>query len=467
MNNEINYVSPFKKFVITIGNLPTAYLESMSYYEAITFLVNYLSNNVIPALNNNGLVVEELQAKFTELKKYVDDYFENLDVQEEINTKLDEMASDGTLAEIIEDYATIPELTNRVQTLEDNELTEMIVIGDSFSSRTYLDSKYKLWCQIVADSLNLNLRNYADPGSGFINPGDERNKTFAQQIEEAYADSSFNNDKVKYLFVMGGLNDLRYASTNNIATFTTAYNQIWITARNRYPHAKIIYLGTPSFENLEQKVMSDNQTITQLYVDNYIKHCDQFMNKQISCIDMTLFYTGMSSYFGDGIGSHPNYKAHRDLSTAVLNGLNSSSNAFVHLVTATPQIDTQSQSTWTSAATVVGENIYQLRITDKEVKMYLSTSLTRNNNTLNLCILDLPFNMIFPYSSIDGNMYVPQNNIGNHFWFVSTHTTDGCQGTGIIPIIHNLGYKYLTVYCKWLDSTALIIDLNYKINFNL
>lgn len=104
MNNEINYVSPFKKFVITIGNLPTAYLESMSYYEAITFLVNYLSNNVIPALNNNGLVVEELQAKFTELKNYVDHYFDNLDLQEEVNNKLDEMADEGTLQQIIEDY---------------------------------------------------------------------------------------------------------------------------------------------------------------------------------------------------------------------------------------------------------------------------------------------------------------------------------------------------------------------------
>ena len=104
MNNEINYVSPFKNFVITIGNLPTAYLESMSYYEAITFLVNYLSNNVIPALNNNGEVVEELQQKFTELKNYVETYFDNLDVQEEINNKLDEMAEDGSLTQLIKDY---------------------------------------------------------------------------------------------------------------------------------------------------------------------------------------------------------------------------------------------------------------------------------------------------------------------------------------------------------------------------
>ena len=104
MNNEINYVSPFTRFCISIGNLPTAYLESMSYYESLTYLVNYLANNVIPALNNNGEVVEEVQQKFTELQNYVDTYFDNLDVQQEINNKLDEMAEDGTLTDLIGEY---------------------------------------------------------------------------------------------------------------------------------------------------------------------------------------------------------------------------------------------------------------------------------------------------------------------------------------------------------------------------
>lgn len=48
--------------------------------------------------------VEEYIGKFVELKDFVDNYFDNLDVQEEINNKLDEMAEDGTLAEIINNY---------------------------------------------------------------------------------------------------------------------------------------------------------------------------------------------------------------------------------------------------------------------------------------------------------------------------------------------------------------------------
>lgn len=95
---------PFRKLVTTIGELPSAFIESMSYYEMLAWLVNWLENTVIPAVNNNAEAVEELQGLFVELKTFVDNYFENLDVQEEINNKLDQMTEDGTLQEIITQY---------------------------------------------------------------------------------------------------------------------------------------------------------------------------------------------------------------------------------------------------------------------------------------------------------------------------------------------------------------------------
>ena len=54
-----------KKLNITIGNLPTAYLESMSYYECITFLTNYIENTLVPA-------IEELQDKVEDLEDRVE-----------------------------------------------------------------------------------------------------------------------------------------------------------------------------------------------------------------------------------------------------------------------------------------------------------------------------------------------------------------------------------------------------------
>lgn len=84
--------------------IPLAFDESMSYYETLCGLLNYLKNVVIPTVNNNADAVAELQSLYEQLRIYVDNYFTNLDVQEEINNKLDQMVADGTLPEIVASY---------------------------------------------------------------------------------------------------------------------------------------------------------------------------------------------------------------------------------------------------------------------------------------------------------------------------------------------------------------------------
>lgn len=104
LNIDVKKLRPFTRFIYTIGVLPTSYLLSMTYEEQLIWLCNYLKETVIPTVNNNGLAVEELQNKYIELKSYVDSYFNNLDVQEEVNNKLDDMAESGELADIIAQY---------------------------------------------------------------------------------------------------------------------------------------------------------------------------------------------------------------------------------------------------------------------------------------------------------------------------------------------------------------------------
>lgn len=84
--------------------IPLAFDESMSYYETLCGLLNYLQNTIIPTVNNNADAVAELQSLYEQLRSYVDNYFTNLDVQEEINNKLDQMVADGTLPEIVASY---------------------------------------------------------------------------------------------------------------------------------------------------------------------------------------------------------------------------------------------------------------------------------------------------------------------------------------------------------------------------
>lgn len=101
-NSKIGNPFPFRVFCQKV--IPLAFDESLSYLELLYSLLHYIKEVVIPAVNNNADAVTELQNLYNELKSYVDNYFENLDVQEEINNKLDEMAESGQLADIIAQY---------------------------------------------------------------------------------------------------------------------------------------------------------------------------------------------------------------------------------------------------------------------------------------------------------------------------------------------------------------------------
>ena len=116
MNNDINEkivhaapVPPFVRFVASA--VPMVFDNSLSYYECLCALWKWMQDNLVGVINHNATVTEyyidldlETRALFNQLKTYVDTYFDNLDVQDEINNKLDEMAEAGTLQEIITAY---------------------------------------------------------------------------------------------------------------------------------------------------------------------------------------------------------------------------------------------------------------------------------------------------------------------------------------------------------------------------
>lgn len=93
IETKVEKLRPFTRFLMTIGELPTSYLMSMSYYEQVLWFTKYLQEKVIPAVNNNAEVIEEIQ-----------NFLKNLDLQDEVNNKLDEMAESGELEEIISQY---------------------------------------------------------------------------------------------------------------------------------------------------------------------------------------------------------------------------------------------------------------------------------------------------------------------------------------------------------------------------
>lgn len=93
MDNYID-LKPFKFWCQKV--LPLVYDDSLSYYELLCKVVDYLNKT----MEN----VETLHTGYEKLQSYVNNYFSSLDVQEEINNKLDEMANSGELYEIIRTY---------------------------------------------------------------------------------------------------------------------------------------------------------------------------------------------------------------------------------------------------------------------------------------------------------------------------------------------------------------------------
>lgn len=158
-NNNIQKSKPVPPFVrYCSAIIPTMFDDSLSYYEALCALNNFLQTNVIDVINNNATVTEEYIALTNQLKDYVEHYFDNLDVQEEINHKLDEMVNNGTFELLFAKYVNpyfetinndITELENKVNALNTNAPT---VVTDASQmtdhSKIYVlttDGKWYYW----------------------------------------------------------------------------------------------------------------------------------------------------------------------------------------------------------------------------------------------------------------------------------------------------------------------------------
>ena len=101
MNNfDYKNMTPFKWFVLENFPFIENDFEAINNYHLFSKVVEYL-NKTIDNMNLTGEQMENVTNAMTELQNYVNNYFNNLDVQEEINNKLDEMVEDGTFENIL------------------------------------------------------------------------------------------------------------------------------------------------------------------------------------------------------------------------------------------------------------------------------------------------------------------------------------------------------------------------------
>ena len=91
----------FPTVMAGIGEQPTEYRDTLSYYETLMWFCSYLKDKVTPAINDLVDNSNELVEGYTELKDYVDNYFESTDFTSLVSDKLDEMLADGDFDELL------------------------------------------------------------------------------------------------------------------------------------------------------------------------------------------------------------------------------------------------------------------------------------------------------------------------------------------------------------------------------
>lgn len=140
MNNNVNdknYINltPFKGWVLENFPFIEADFDCITNYQLICKLTEYL-NNVISNQNQVQELGTELVTAYNELLNYVNTYFDNLDVQQEVNNKLDDMAQDGTLTDLIAGYVdpVIDNFKEDINTQMRNQNSEIAQIDTKVDS---------------------------------------------------------------------------------------------------------------------------------------------------------------------------------------------------------------------------------------------------------------------------------------------------------------------------------------------
>ena len=122
-------VEGLKKLCVTIGNLPSSYVDSLSYYECLMWLCNYIEKTIVPAINDNTEAI-------TELQEYVEKYLVDMD---------------EVKAQILEILATLTSLQDQI-TSNDEDIADLYEkLGNL---KTYTDN-------LVNESYNV-LKQYVD-----------------------------------------------------------------------------------------------------------------------------------------------------------------------------------------------------------------------------------------------------------------------------------------------------------------
>lgn len=170
-------------------------------------------------------------------KQYIDNYFNNLNVTDEINEKLDEMANDGTLAAIIDDqfYKSIRNSYNKRGTC--------IIMADSYGLGTTSGGIETSWTTKLADLLSPFYDDViiSNTDGGGMSTGLDNEKQFSVVLSNI-APKRGKAD-VSMIICCGGINDAWNFNENNVITGVGNFSEV---VYEQFPNA-LAFIGCVSF----------------------------------------------------------------------------------------------------------------------------------------------------------------------------------------------------------------------------
>lgn len=161
--DKLKKIRPFCLFMKGYFPFIEETMEAVDYYNLLQKVVEKL-NEVIS--NENEIVdnFENLYQAYIQLKDYVDHYFDNLDVQEEINNKLDEMALSGELEDLLRNQRTATSnYVSQTYTKKESDFADVDLINMGASDF------YALWDALEQEFPN-KIKSYTYGYDDFQNP---------------------------------------------------------------------------------------------------------------------------------------------------------------------------------------------------------------------------------------------------------------------------------------------------------
>lgn len=354
--NKLKYdytiLTPFKLCVLENFPFIEADFDALTNYQIMCKMVEYMNS----ISKNQNLV----QTNMIELNNW----FNNLDVQEEINNKLDSMAESGELQEIIESYLnsncivafnTLIDLKNgenliegsfacsygknslndgygafyKIRTINSSDVVDndkivalntsntliaekitfadenkrkYVFIGDSYGDGFSPDGNVTSWITLLANKLGLSSNDYKSLHLGGTGFSTNRpDYNFINLLNNQSAD-----EYVTDVYVCGGYNDFGQTSSSIIDGIVNFNNRV----KQLYPNATL-HIGFIGWSSNSNKILQLRSALI-----SYKKACD---NNNLHFLKGCEF--ALHNYFkyfsSDGI--HPNQTGQNSIATALYN----------------------------------------------------------------------------------------------------------------------------------------------------